>query len=100
MAGSTRNCAAMVEHVLHGDGQGVGVAKNYHTQGITDQNSVDAGTVHRQGGGIVIGCKHSYRLTVLFLLAEIPNGKFGAFGFAYFRLEFWSFGGHGSLLCG
>jgi hypothetical protein len=50
----------MVDHIGHGDGKGAVVTQNGHTQGIAHKDHVDSGRVHRQGSGIIVGCKHGY----------------------------------------
>ena len=40
------NRAAVMEHLLHRDGQGVFVAQHHHAQRIADQDGINAGLVH------------------------------------------------------
>src|SRR3990172_8466929 len=83
LACSTKNRPRMMEHILHGYGKSIWIREYDHAERVADQDGVDAGAIDRQGCRIVIGGKHSNWLTVLFLIAEITDGKFGALDFPW-----------------
>ena len=70
---------AVVQHILHGDRQGVGVAQDHHAERIAYQDGIDAGLVDRQSGGIIIGRQHADDLAVLLALAQGVRGDFFPF---------------------
>ena len=47
--------AGVVQHVVHGDAEGVWVAEDGHAEGVADEEDVDAGLVDQAGGGVVVG---------------------------------------------
>ena len=47
--------AGVMEHFIHGNGQGVFVAENNHPERISDEDGIDARLVHCQRSGIVVG---------------------------------------------
>ncbi len=67
---AARDGAAVMEHFLHRDGQGVGITQHHHAKRIADQDGIHASLVHRQRGGIIVGGQHGDRLAALLLLAE------------------------------
>ena len=48
----------MVDHILHGNGQSVLIAQHDHTEGVPDEDSVDAALVHDLCCGVVVSSKH------------------------------------------
>ena len=49
----------VVDHVLHGDGEGVLVAEHDVAEGVADEDAVDAGLVLELGGGVVVCGQHA-----------------------------------------
>ena len=45
----------VMEHVRHGDVGGIGIAEHDHTEGVANQQEVDAGFIEKSGSRIVIG---------------------------------------------
>ncbi len=46
--------AGVMDHLVHGDWEGVVIAQDHHGQRVSDQDHVDAGLVHHPCGGIVV----------------------------------------------
>ena len=46
--------AGVMDHLVHGDGEGVVIAQHHHGQRVPDQDHIDAGFVHQPCGGIVV----------------------------------------------
>mmetsp|Transcript_5213 Transcript_5213/g.18754 ORF Transcript_5213/g.18754 Transcript_5213/m.18754 type:complete len:835 (-) Transcript_5213:1635-4139(-) len=57
-AGTARGGAAVVHHVVHGDGYGVLVAEHHHPERVADQHNVDAGAVRERRHGCVVRSHH------------------------------------------
>ena len=66
--------AAMMDHVFHGYGEGVFVTQNNITQGIADQDRIDAGLVDQLCGGIIVGGEHGELGALLLCLLECCDG--------------------------
>ena len=69
--------ARVVEHLVHGHGQRVGVAENDHGQRVADQDAVDARVVHRAGGGEVVRGDERDRLALAVLVSKRQDGRLG-----------------------
>lgn len=54
LAAAPGHTAAIEDHLLQGNGEGVGVALHGHTQAVPHQDHVHPGLVHEASGGIVI----------------------------------------------
>jgi len=57
-AGGRSHRPGVMEHLLHGHGQGVGAAEDDHGQGVADQDHVRAGLFHQPGRWEVVGGDH------------------------------------------
>ena len=77
---AARHRAAVMEHLLHRDGQGVGVTQHDHAERIADEDGVHARRVHGERGGIVVGGEHGDGLAARLLLAERERRHFFALG--------------------
>ena len=63
---SPHHRAAMINHLVHGDGHRSSVASHHVGGRITDENSVDSSLVHNAGSGEVVRCEHRDFLVLLF----------------------------------
>ena len=45
----------MVDHFVHGNGEGVLVSQGYHPDRIPDQNDIDPAFIDQPGGAVIIG---------------------------------------------
>ena len=54
LAAAPGHTAAIEDHLLQGNGEGVGVALHGHTQAVPHQDHIHPGLVHEASGGIVI----------------------------------------------
>ena len=73
-----RHRARVVQHLLHGDGQGVFVAQHHHAQRVADQDHVNAGFVHQPRAGVVVGGEAGDEFLALFLFEKSGSGDLGA----------------------
>jgi len=71
-----RHRPAVVDHVCHGDLQGVLVAQHHHAQRVAHQDGVDTHLVERRGGGVVVRRQHGDGFAALFLLQQRARGYF------------------------
>lgn len=55
---SLHNRAAMMDHFVQGDRQGVFAPEHDHTEGIAHQHHIDPGPIHNTGDGV------SYAVTI------------------------------------
>ena len=53
--GAAGRCGGVVDHMGHGDGGGVGVSEDHHSEGVADQQEVGSGFVEEPGGGVIVG---------------------------------------------
>ena len=53
-ADGAANGAGVVQHLVHGDGEGVFVAEDDHGERVADQDEVDAGFIHQARGCVVV----------------------------------------------
>ena len=65
--GSADDGLEVMQHVVHRDREGVGVAENDHTEGVADERDVGAGCVDRSRGWIVVRREHADALVALHL---------------------------------
>ena len=70
------HAAAVDDHLLHGDGEGVRIALHGHAQAVPHQDGVDAGLIHEAGGGVVVAGQLGDVLPSGLLLRQ---GKYGVF---------------------
>ena len=68
--------AGVVQHLVHGDGEGVFVAEHDHGERVADQDQVDAGLVDQARGGIVVGGERGDGLALALHLSECGHGDF------------------------
>src|SRR6266545_4358477 len=66
--------AGVVEHLLHGDGQRVLVAKDVVGQRVTHQQGWHPCFIENPGGGVVVGGEHDESLAAFLEGPEIPDG--------------------------
>ena len=66
--------AGVMEHLVDGDGEGVGVAEDGHGEGVADEDEVDAGGVEQARGGVVVGGERGDGGAGEFALAEGGHG--------------------------
>ena len=62
--------AGVVQHLLHGDRQGVLVAQHDHAERVAHQHHVDAGLVDQARAGVVVGCEAGNEFVTLFLFLK------------------------------
>ncbi len=74
--GAARHRPAVVQHILHGDRQGVGIAQHHHTQRIAHQDDIDSRLVDGQGGRIIVGGEHGDGFAALLLAAQRQRRDF------------------------
>ena len=67
----------VVNHVLHGHRQGVGVAEHGHSQRVAHQDGVDAGLLDQARHGVIVGGHHRDLLARALLLLHAENGVLG-----------------------
>ena len=77
--GAAGDSFTVVEHIVHGDGQGAFITQHDHAEGITHQDHVHAHLVHDQGGGIVVGGEHADGLVARFHRLDEASGDFLTF---------------------
>jgi hypothetical protein len=46
--------ACVVQHLVYGDGKGVFVAEHDHSEGVADEDEVDAGFVYKSGCRVIV----------------------------------------------
>ena len=73
-AGAALHRAAVVEHLVHGDGQRVLMPKDDHRERVADQDRVDAARFGQLGRRVVVGRDHRDGLAALFLRTERADG--------------------------
>ena len=56
----------VVNHILHGDRQGIFISQAHHSHGITYQNRVNPRLIHKLGKGIIVCRQHGNLLFFLF----------------------------------
>lgn len=54
VADCAADCAGVMEHLVHGDGEGGVVAEGDHGEGVADEDEVDACFVDESRGGVVV----------------------------------------------
>ena len=69
--------ARVVEHLVHGDGERVFVAKDDHGERVADEDEIDAGLVDEARGGVVVGGERGDGLALALHFAEGGHGDFG-----------------------
>ncbi len=88
--------AGVVDHLVEGDGERVGLALDDHAEGVADEEAVDAGDVEESGGGVVVGGEHREAVAAFAGGEEVGNSDGPQFGGgAGFRR--FDGGGHGTL---
>jgi peptidoglycan/xylan/chitin deacetylase (PgdA/CDA1 family) len=68
--------ASVVQHLVHGDGEGVFVAQDHHGQRVAYQDEVDAGFVGEARGGVVVGGESGDGLALALHLSKRGHGDF------------------------
>ena len=71
---SLHNRAAMMDHFIQGDRQGVFAPEHDHTEGIAHQHHIDPGPIHNTGGRRIVRGDHS-QLPPVFGIPYIQDGK-------------------------
>ena len=66
----------VVQHLVHGDGEGVFVAQHHHGQRVAHQHQVDAGLVDQPRSGVVVGGERGDRLALPLHLGQRGHGDF------------------------
>jgi len=64
------HCTRVVEHLRHGNGQGIFIAQHHHAEGVADQNHVNASLIQQPRAGIVVGGQTSDEFLTLFLFEK------------------------------
>ncbi len=62
--------AGVMQHLVHGDGESVVIAKHGHANGVADENDVDASLIDQARCGVVVRCQGRNRLTGAFHFKE------------------------------
>jgi hypothetical protein len=71
------NGAGVVEHLVHGDGKGIFVAKRDHGERVADEEEIYSGFVNEAGAGVVICGERGDWLALALHFAEGGHGDFG-----------------------
>ena len=71
---SLHNRAAMMDHFVQGDRQGVFAPEHDHTEGIAHQHHIDPGPIHNTGRRRIVRGDHS-QLPPVFGIPYIQDGK-------------------------
>ena len=66
--------ASVVQHLVHGDRQRVGVAQGHHGEGVAHQDRIDSGGLEGACRGVVVGGEHGDGLAALPLLLQGQDG--------------------------
>ena len=64
------NSGGVVNHILHGNGDGILIAEHNHAQRVANQNGIYATFIHQLCCGIIISGQHSDFVSVQFLLLQ------------------------------
>ena len=76
-ANGAANGAGVVQHLVHGDGEGVVVAEDDHGERVADQQEIDAGFVDEAGAGVVVRGERGDGLALALHFTERGHGDFG-----------------------
>ena len=60
----------MVQHLLHGNGQGIFIAQHHHGERVSHQDHVDSSLIQKARAGIVVGGQTSDEFFALFLFEK------------------------------
>ena len=66
----------VVDHVIHGHGDGGVIAQHDHAQGVAHQDDLDIALVHDGGGGVVIGSAEGKLAALILELLEVQDRHF------------------------
>ena len=68
--------AGVVEHLVHGDGEGVFMAEDDHGERVADEEQVDSSFVDQAGAGVVVGGERGDGLALALHFGERGHGDF------------------------
>ena len=77
-ADGAANGAGVVQHLVHGDGEGVVVAEDDHGERVADEEEVDAGFVDQARAGVVVGGERGDGFALALHFAKGGHGDFCA----------------------
>ena len=75
-ADAAAHSTRVVQHLVHGDGQGAFEAHHHHGQRVANQQQVDAGLIRETRGGVVISGQRRDRLMRLLAFEKCVRGDF------------------------
>lgn len=68
------DAAGVMDHVVHGHGNGGVIAHHGHAEGVSDQDHVNPGLLDERGHGVVVGGHHGDLAALVHLLLEGEHG--------------------------
>ena len=68
--------ARVMDHVVHGHAERIGITEDHHAEGVADKNDVGAGGVGDFGAGKVVGGEHAEALHALHRLDSRDRHSF------------------------